>query len=1644
MPGRTDLTDTVSLSSGGGGTDNVISGLTLLYSSEQLLVRALKSEGGEVNSNAVTLRAPADWARANGRSGRAPDAAIPTGVARDGELPSDIDLSESDGDLTVTVTRPGRSALTDTVSLPVFDLHDDVPIPVSALVNSDRFLVSAEDVTGDPNRFVTVGDTVEFIRADVRDESVSITTNPRIYNFTGGGVTATNNNGLVTITIPGGGGGADDGVIDDFEAVLNGNDIDFTVGRTVGDDLTESVTVGHPSRLYLAPDISYGGTNNRDVMIDQGGYVPVEGDIVIFQHNTGAAANYSTGESIRLAIGNATPLNTRIQEGASLREVRFSDITRYNILGWYRGGNNFQLIYKTYQDAIFEIDDEGSELTTHTSSLNFVGAGVTAAASGTDVTITIPGGGGTQTGSVEVLHDTFTTGAGVTLQGNASAWESAGMFTLTRAIVEADDPGNIRIFGSYTADSINKYFEFSIPAALFRRMDALTTAAPTNNARNSISFHIQRTTASALTGWSESILHTGRGRASGGNDEIWFNFGGANGAATVFRMRAELVVPGGGSGGGGLIEAQVDARVRAGVQDFAEAGNIDRVPGDKLGISLGTGEFLYAAGGDQQEWRTIIGALSGETGDHALVIDGGTFAAVAPGSTGDVLTRTAGGFAMQVPSTFDLHEDVATNEHTAIRQADRFLLSAEEESGDPNTWTSFATLEASIRPAMQDEGTEVSNRAGVINCTGAGITCSGNPNTAYTEINVPGGGGGGGALAVQVEGTELDDDPTALNFTGAVTGTGTGTVTVDVDPFEGATQIGGTGIPVDVRYLLELNGVTRWVDGAQVNNAYRTERGLFDNTVAYSTGNIVETGTGDLTVFWTASRNISAGQGAPTSSDPGYWWNLASHGFFRGELDTTVAYDLFEGDTYHVGDLVFAVTSDESGVTGDALLGIGVEHVIEISDPLLQDEGTAQAGFVGTINCVGTAITCTLTDGVAELRVPSTSRPLIQYQGNNFHLDAQVLNFTGAGVTLTSNGSGVNIAVPGGVGSFALSGITTSPNVLTGSDTFLHAASGSNTPNERTTLPVIGNWLTSNMNPPRSITRGPRPALASANVSRIYSDGASSNDALAYLRDGTESEIDIGASNLRLDWTGFASRLGVWHTGGTQGPVRVNEIVSLVTGPDGVILVLSPQTNPNDNALLGATRSADPATIDVEWNAVDSTTTVSKTLTRGNFGNNVRAYQSTNDSDRFTAGRTYEVRFQLPGSSTDVNLHTGDHFSRLASDSALDQLRIELEHFSVEAAEGHIVANPAGAATEALSKIAIGRTIFGIEGTAFGSLPDIPSEIKTSDLVVVSRGGNDYQFTYAMFVDWLIGTSSNLSTGLSRAVNLADQTTGLVVNLATFDRATEINVGDWLVMHDVSEGTGTSNYRINKADFVDDIADQDTLEEQGGRLNVKDGSISRDHLKVGVGNQTDDGFFTVEDYAFIVRRTSGSADCFLGQDYDDTNSKSRWRWFDNGLNPSCDNISSQWKYMASSDNPSVWVLLKPDGLVGGMWEAEDPPSSGPALWPPEDADGVPLPGYTVLDIGLPTFSVIEQVYSVTLAEYQRTVAMQCSSDYFLSRGWIAAPWTIITDTLTIPSRYEPSSRQWLMRCMADAAGVPIGMFYTDNLVVAGSAWAMPN
>ena len=146
-----------------------------------------------------------------------------------------------------------------------------------------------------------------------------------------------------------------------------------------------------------------------------------------------------------------------------------------------------------------------------------------------------------------------------------------------------------------------------------------------------------------------------------------------------------------------------------------------------------------------------------------------------------------------------------------------------------------------------------------------------------------------------------------------------------------------------------------------------------------------------------------------------------------------------------------------------------------------------------------------------------------------------------------------------------------------------------------------------------------------------------------------------------------------------------------------------------------------------------------------------------------------------------------------------------------------------------------------------------------------------------------------------------------------------------------------------------------------------------------------------------------------------------------------------WDYMTSSDNPSVWVLLDADGAFTSFWESEDPiPGALSPLGIPQDDDGNDLPGYAALDVGLPDLDVVMAI-SASLTSADRTASMACAVDYYLSRGWIQSGQTISD----VPARYEPSSRQWLMRCMADIVGESLGSFYRAQLVVTDGAWVRP-
>ena len=142
----------------------------------------------------------------------------------------------------------------------------------------------------------------------------------------------------------------------------------------------------------------------------------------------------------------------------------------------------------------------------------------------------------------------------------------------------------------------------------------------------------------------------------------------------------------------------------------------------------------------------------------------------------------------------------------------------------------------------------------------------------------------------------------------------------------------------------------------------------------------------DIT-FWIApGDDCPQGWARLQKLHPGEWYEMAFRGGWRGELVTTDTYHLYEGDTYHIGDEVYFVTADIPVVTGTELQ-FG-DHVIEVSDPLLQDEGTSDTdGLIGVINCVGSGISCDVgANNVATITVPGatagTSTQFVLHRSN--------------------------------------------------------------------------------------------------------------------------------------------------------------------------------------------------------------------------------------------------------------------------------------------------------------------------------------------------------------------------------------------------------------------------------------------------------------------------------------------------------------------------------------------------------------------------------------------------------------------------------------------------------------------------------------
>ena len=208
-------------------------------------------------------------------------------------------------------------------------------------------------------------------------------------------------------------------------------------------------------------------------------------------------------------------------------------------------------------------------------------------------------------------------------------------------------------------------------------------------------------------------------------------------------------------------------------------------------------------------------------------------------------------------------------------------------------------------------------------------------------------------------------------------------------------------------------------------------------------------------------------------------------------------------------------------------------------------------------------------------------------------------------------------------------------------------------------------------------------------------------------------------------------------------------------------------------------------------------------------------------------------------------------------------------------------------------------------------------------------------------------------------------------------------------------------------------------------------------------------FFDIDRYAYLPRSSTGTSDqsrCRIDPRSNTIASTTSSR-VSGSMTTGTDTCTANWDYVAASDNPSVWAVTRDtDGAVVALRESEDVTADQPVSVPYDDNDN-PLPGYTVIDVGLPSLAVIELVYA-TLTATERTVALRSTGDYVTGRGWLES-FATLADLSSIETRYEPSGRQWAMRCAANAAvGVsgchdaPVTTFYLGALVVSSGVWAV--
>lgn len=296
-------------------------------------------------------------------------------------------IFHNDGGDTITLTHGGGGTTVavpaSTVTLVLCDGFDIISVASASgfnmgvreegggnIVNNPSFLnFVGNGVTASLNG---LGADIGVVMPAVQDDATSVQTDTTYFNFTGAGVTAAANGNGVDINIPGATAGVN--VEDAGVATVSS----ATVLNFLGNNITVTDVAGDAHVTLSAPAGQ-----------DEG--VGIQSDPTFFNFIGAGVTATTNGTGIDVTIpGSAST-------GVDLEDTGTSILTGATVLDFH--GNNVS-VTDVGGDGRVEVtapavQDEGGAAQSDPTFINFVGAGVTAAASGNGVTVTIPGASGT-------------------------------------------------------------------------------------------------------------------------------------------------------------------------------------------------------------------------------------------------------------------------------------------------------------------------------------------------------------------------------------------------------------------------------------------------------------------------------------------------------------------------------------------------------------------------------------------------------------------------------------------------------------------------------------------------------------------------------------------------------------------------------------------------------------------------------------------------------------------------------------------------------------------------------------------------------------------------------------------------------------------------------------------------------------------------------------------------------------------------------------------------------------------------------------------------------------------------------------------------------------------------------------------------